>query len=173
MIHQYQLVEDVLDSDACKLITESSIYVPLQNSYTNGRRNNYAILHILREENAEAVSPLIQLIKDEYPNLTVEKNHNNNPHFMIFQYGVDDHFDLFHIDINYDAPAPNNSLLRKKTVVVLLSDSYTGGKFELKDEDVNFHKPGSVLIFDADHLHKVNPVTEGYRYSMIAWLVEK
>lgn len=69
-------------------------------------------------------------------------------------------------------------LERKLTVLTCLSDvdQYAGGEFEImtgggpkKIEEAGV--PGSVVIFPAYMPHRVLPVTQGVRRSIVAWLI--
>lgn len=66
---------------------------------------------------------------------------------------------------------------RKLSVVVQLSDpgDYTGGEFEFvggfDSVDQNIFAPkGSVLVFPSYQEHRVNPLIEGTRYSLVTWV---
>ena len=73
-----------------------------------------------------------------------------------------------------------NGKIRKLSVSVLLSDpkEYKGGDFELQNRsddqcplfiDVPKLKRGSVIVFPSFEWHRVKPVTEGTRYSLVVW----
>ena len=61
---------------------------------------------------------------------------------------------------------------RKLTAVTLLSDpsDFVGGEFSLMqvDEQPEIGR-GSVLVFPSFLVHQVAPVTQGTRFSMVAW----
>lgn len=77
------------------------------------------------------------------------------------------HYD-FHID-KYD-----NGIIRKISAIVSLSpkEDYEGGEFVIKTSAEELHcvgNQGSIVIIPSYILHKVNPVTKGTRYSLVAW----
>lgn len=65
---------------------------------------------------------------------------------------------------------------RKLSVSVQLSDPncYTGGDLELTKcgqhpNSVNIRTQGTVIVFPSITYHRVTPVTQGRRYSLVAW----
>jgi PKHD-type hydroxylase len=62
---------------------------------------------------------------------------------------------------------------RKVSVVAFLSDpkTYTGGDFLMlmKGEQKIEASLGSIICFPSEIVHKVTPVTEGVRYSLVLW----
>ena len=89
------------------------------------------------------------------------------------------HYD-FHIDGNGYTRPPNNNLVRKLSASVLLTDpkNFEGGEFEFKfgnnstDFTVDMDK-GDIILFPSYILHRVRPVTEGTRYSLVIWACGK
>lgn len=72
----------------------------------------------------------------------------------------------FHVDKIY------KQVIRKLSIVVQLTDpeTYSGGDFEFKDGPVTeklSRKRGTVLAFPSYYLHRVTPVTEGTRHSLV------
>ena len=67
---------------------------------------------------------------------------------------------------------------RKLSIVLCLNDhgsNYKGGELLVKTEnkeEVSEHKmsSGDVVIFPSFYEHKVNPVKEGVRYSIVSWV---
>ena len=67
---------------------------------------------------------------------------------------------------------------RKLSVVVQLSDpkDYKGGEFEIANADYdkqtksNIKEKGSIIVFPSFLEHRVKPVTEGKRLSLIGWI---
>jgi len=90
------------------------------------------------------------------------------------EYLLNQHYD-YHVDCNV-VPTPDNRQ-RKLSVVVSLNDSseYKGGQFKIMlspqeiREVTELRKKGSIIIFPSNLWHKVEPVTEGKRYSLVAW----
>lgn len=170
----YDYFPNILTHEQCGKVTESLQFNKLTNSYTNGRSNSYA----LPNPNGIAMNTLsncIQLLEKWYHPLRIESYGEDYKHIMIFQYNVGDHFNMFHIDINEKGGNDNNhSLNRVKTVVLQLSDphQYVGGVFELKNVNSDFSQQGSMIVFNSNHPHRVTPIIEGCRCSMVLWLVK-
>jgi PKHD-type hydroxylase len=79
------------------------------------------------------------------------------------------HYD-WHVDIG-----PSTISHRKISIVVQLSDeeAYAGGNLELMPGNHSFavpRKKGAVAIFPSFMLHRVTPVTEGLRQSLVLWV---
>lgn len=71
-----------------------------------------------------------------------------------------------------------NSTVRKLSLTIQLSDpqNYEGGDLllHLADEpDKPSKKQGNMVVFPSYVLHEVTPVTEGRRYSLVAWVTGK
>jgi len=114
-----------------------------------------------------------------YQRLTDVVMNSNNEYFnfnlwgfaegiQFTKYGVGDYYDM-HIDKVY------GSVIRKLSVTVQLSDpsEYEGGEVNLffnQTPEICHKQIGSVTIFPSYVLHKVNPVTKGTRYSLVAWV---
>ena len=76
-----------------------------------------------------------------------------------------------------DSTHPNyRGKIRKLTAFVILSDSFSGGKFQFSFQDsgkINVHTPeltvGTIIIFPSFHWHRGTPVVKGTKYSMTLW----
>ena len=72
---------------------------------------------------------------------------------------------------------PDEKYIRKLTAVMLLSDptDYEGGKLEFyagpDDPASPISKKGSVVVFDSNAWHRVEPVTKGVRRTLVMWAV--
>jgi len=59
------------------------------------------------------------------------------------------------------------------TIVVELSVDYGGGEFcfidKMGNEIINQKSTGGLFIFDSNIKHKVNPITDGIRFSLNTW----
>ncbi len=76
----------------------------------------------------------------------------------------------------YDAPENNwtNGKTRKLSMSILLNEDYEGGDFKFygdKETALKEKTKGSILVFPSYMVHKVNPITKGTRYSLVAWFV--
>lgn len=75
-------------------------------------------------------------------------------------------------DWHSDTAVAGARSLRKVSAVLILSDpsNYTGGAFLIKPEQNEIALPrdqGSLILFPSFVLHKVDPVTSGYRHSIV------
>lgn len=60
---------------------------------------------------------------------------------------------------------------RKLSGVILLSDKFTGGQFEFLHRGAPPELTlGSMILFPSFRTHRVNPVTEGERWSLVFWV---
>ena len=72
-----------------------------------------------------------------------------------------------HVDRCYNTP------IRKLSVIVLLSDEFEGGDFELicDDNPIKLEmKKGKLFAFPSFILHRVKPITKGERNSLVGWV---
>ena len=94
---------------------------------------------------------------------------SNQTEFL--KYDKNGHFSS-HVDTFLDIF--DNKETRKISVILILSDSYEGGKFYLKTGGEKLYPKqdkGDIIIFPSFLLHGVEPVTSGIRRSLITWLV--
>tara|TARA_B110000977_G_scaffold148231_1_gene187981 strand:+ start:954 stop:1496 length:543 start_codon:yes stop_codon:yes gene_type:complete len=79
------------------------------------------------------------------------------------------HYDWHH-DVHWNGQA---AVDRKLSVTVQLSDAvdYEGGDFEFDEVKTNadFKSKGTILVFPSYLRHRVLPVTNGTRRSLVAW----
>ena len=84
------------------------------------------------------------------------------------EYDVNGHYD-WHTDSD-----ENNLNKRYYSIVVPLNDNYTGGELICKninkDDIILEKKTGNMHIFSSSLWHKVFPVLNGKRYSLVTWL---
>ena len=76
-----------------------------------------------------------------------------------------------------DADSELDSYNRYCSIVIQLNNEYEGGELELleKNEIIQLEKnKGNLFIFLSSTTHRVKPVTEGTRYSLVNWFgIEK
>lgn len=90
--------------------------------------------------------------------------------FTEYSADIKAHYD-WHVDLDWCHKQPYH---RKLSCVVQLSapDSYQGGDLQMEHHapDVKrLRQQGSVLVFPSFLKHRVTPVTEGIRHSLVAW----
>lgn len=76
-----------------------------------------------------------------------------------------------HYDWHEDAGGLQFSI-RKLSIVVQLTDpsEYEGGEFEVFGEGKAEKTKGTIFVMPSFVTHKVNPVTSGTRFSLVAWV---
>jgi len=88
------------------------------------------------------------------------------------------HFYDWHIDSNgFNLHDPKGGLLdfktRKISMVAWLNDDFKGGEFEFHKSVSNFGcrkmPKGAIMFFPSWLVHRVRPVKEGTRYSLVTW----
>jgi PKHD-type hydroxylase len=113
----------------------------------------------------ERIYPLVQFLNEQYYHFRIEVL---SP-AQVIEYREGGFYD-WHVDLGYD-----DLSARKLSVVVFLTDrsSYQGGILKLvsglhMQADVP-QEQGTVIFFPAYMLHKVEPVLQGMRHSLVMW----
>ena len=87
---------------------------------------------------------------------------------QLTRYNKGDYYD-FHMDGN-GVTETEDGKVRKMSMSIILNDDYEGGEFEFfGDKDKPKNGIGTVIVFPSYFVHRVNPVTKGIRYSLVAW----
>ncbi|PIQ26626.1 hypothetical protein COW36_01310 [bacterium (Candidatus Blackallbacteria) CG17_big_fil_post_rev_8_21_14_2_50_48_46] len=109
--------------------------------------------------------PLVQYLNDNFYHFKIEGLASG----QVIEYGQGGHYD-WHVDMGL-----GESSARKLSIVVFLSDrsSYQGGTLKLitglrMEEDVP-QEQGTVIFFPSYMLHRVEPVTQGVRHTLVIW----
>ena len=85
-----------------------------------------------------------------------------------------DGFYNWHIDgMGSHSEVQDDGNTRKLSMSVILNSDYEGGDFEMRglDNQVPRLEEGSIIVFPSFVEHRVTPVTEGIRYSLVTWFV--
>jgi len=85
-----------------------------------------------------------------------------------------DGFYNWHIDgMGSHSELQDDGNTRKLSMSVILNSDYEGGDFEMRglENQVPRLEEGSILVFPSFVEHRVTPVTEGIRYSLVSWFV--
>lgn len=95
----------------------------------------------------------------------------NEIQFTEYDASDEGHYD-WHEDNCWKMPKGKDD--RKMSMVLLLSDpaTYSGGRLELASDplpDNKFVNQGDVIFFPAFNRHRVSPMTEGKRFSLVTW----
>jgi len=94
--------------------------------------------------------------------------------FNFLTYEKGDHY-VWHKDSDYTGVQGDKQLVRKLSLVILLSDpdSFEGGELEFFNGDHGvfypFKKRGSIICFNSFDWHRIKPVTKGVRHTLVQW----
>jgi len=92
---------------------------------------------------------------------------------QVTRYTKDGFYD-WHIDgMGSHNELHNDGNTRKLSMSIILNSDYEGGDFEMRGlkDKVPRLKEGSIIVFPSFLEHRVTPVTEGIRYSLVTWFV--
>lgn len=113
-------------------------------------------------------------LKDKILETNKSKNWNYTITGMFpFQYSVynkNDHYD-WHVD---KRPVNAGEDEKKLSFSLILNNDYKGGELEFKDSNENISldlNKGDMVIFPSFLLHRVKPVLDGTRISLVGWLI--
>ena len=85
-----------------------------------------------------------------------------------------DGFYNWHIDgMGSHSELQDDGNTRKLSMSIILNSDYEGGDFEMRglNNQVPRLEEGSIIVFPSFVEHRVTPVTEGIRYSLVSWFV--
>jgi predicted 2-oxoglutarate/Fe(II)-dependent dioxygenase YbiX len=88
--------------------------------------------------------------------------------FQFTQYTSGDYFD-WHTDSSH-IMWPG----RYYTCIILLNNDYKGGELEIKENVGNFiveKNVGDLILFPSTYMHRVLPVLDGVRYTLVNWVI--
>jgi len=92
---------------------------------------------------------------------------------QVTRYTKDGFYD-WHIDgMGSHNELHNDGNTRKLSMSIILNSDYEGGDFEMRGlkNKVPRLEEGSIIVFPSFLEHRVTPVTEGIRYSLVTWFV--
>lgn len=174
-VENWTYINDLFTKHECDTIVEYGNSLGLETSaiYKEGKittENNRKSEHVFI-----CPHPEIDWI---YQRLTDAVNHMNAKFykFDLFGFGEglqftkyeapESHYD-YHVDRIY------NGQVRKLSLTVQLTDDsqYEGGDFQIYGSDYKLpRKQGTILLFPSFVVHRVTPVTNGTRYSLVGWI---
>ena len=170
-VNLYAYQTNFLTPKECEDIIKQGKSKKLEKGNTSN--NN---LYKTRKSNISWLSPNDNF--ELYRKLTDTILYLNKKYFGFDLYGLTEALQF----TNYKAPGGKydshvdrcfGTLIRKLSVVILLSDDFEGGDFELisgdKPEKLKMEK-GKLFLFPSFILHRVKPVTKGERNSLVAWI---
>jgi len=186
-IHKYCLLDGIFSNEELNLIDEYCASYDTEKSYVVSHdgmsiedkniRLSGIKMHQYNEKNAWFFQRLLQAtehINDNFFNFELSG-------FDFFQYteydGKGSNYD-WHTDMVFGEQLPKGmELTRKISASLILSDQeeYKGGNFEIliggqKIEHVE-QKRGSIIFFPSFIMHRVAPLTEGKRKSLVFWVM--
>lgn len=85
-------------------------------------------------------------------------------------YDVNGHY-VKHVDAFIGRPVVN---CRKLTALAFLNDDFEGGEFFLQEGHQKFYprqNKGDIVVFPSFMMHGVEPVTKGFRHSIVCWIL--
>jgi PKHD-type hydroxylase len=140
-------------------------------------------LHFLRTENQE-YSWILDKISMAFDRFNSEFFHLDIYGYEFAQYAEylakdGGHYD-WHVDLALGGGAQetlhHDGMHRKLSMSVLLNDNFSGGEFQVtfnggSSEITIPLVRGSVLVFPSFICHRVKPVTDGVRKSLVAWML--
>lgn len=124
----------------------------------------------------EKFNKIIQTVNEEYYNFDL--NGYDFIQYSVYDSNQKGHYD-YHIDLMLDLVPQKeyDFLCRKLSFSLCLSQQgidYSGGDFKIKigseGNSMKLNK-GDMIVFPSFILHKVEPVTEGVRKSLVGWVV--
>lgn len=82
----------------------------------------------------------------------------------------------WHTDMCFGKHTEKQMSLRKLSAVLLLNDDFKGGNFQINDgsfdAEINVPlKAGTLIVFPPFVIHRVTPITEGIRKTLITWCI--
>lgn len=174
MRNQWQLWRGALSDKECDDIIEYALQYSESDAtvfFSNDAVESDVRSSIIRwlPKYSEVEAMLTKYVRSANRAFAVEISELFDIQFTEYRAEQKSHYDWHH-DINWDEEGPFD---RKLSIVVQLSNpsDYKGGEFEFKHVPPaeGFETRGSVLVFPSYHQHRVLPVTEGKRYSLVSW----
>lgn len=118
----------------------------------------YNSIHLIHEEHLKSIY-----------NSTILKI--EPPQFL--RYDVSDHYDKHNDSESYINGKLKRVVERDISIILYLNDDYEGGQIEFTELQLTIKpKAGMLLAFPSylEFEHKVHPVTNGTRYSIVSWI---
>jgi PKHD-type hydroxylase len=163
-------IKNFLSEDECKKILDTYLSkLKLEPALIDGgkldnnlRKSSVAFIDTIDSIDNRLKNTLNQNIKIKDNTLT------GLSRYQLTQYGVGEYYG-WHIDSDN-----NKNKNRYCSIVIQLNNEYEGGDLEFKDvngNEIKFERGvGNLHIFFSDILHRVTPITEGVRHSLVNWV---
>lgn len=167
----YWYWKDELSEDLCEAIIQEGLKIN-QSQGSVGGDTGYTVNLSIRNSN-------VSFLKSDSWIGAITKYYMEKANSQAWNFEItgqqDPQFTIYEPNQFYDMhsdSSKNENNMRKLSMVVSLSDPkyYNGGDFEFFDgTKPDIRGRGSVLVFPSFLRHKVNPVTNGVRYSLVNW----
>lgn len=173
-----ETIFNFLDNKTCDTIVQytlSNLSLEIATIYENGKILNSDVRKSsVTFNNYENIYPtlimdILNVINKniKIKNCVAVKNINNTS-LQFTYYKEGDHFD-WHIDSSETGYTSS----RYFSIVIQLNDEFEGGDLIVKNENgqelIIPKSKGSITIFPSFFWHKVTPVTNGKRYTLVSW----
>jgi len=181
-VESFCVYDTVFTADECEKIIEYTKFKGLRDSYVSTTPDNQTFEpdHSVRISKVRFLLPEDPELEWLFARILEVTMDANNKFFGFNLWGFVEGIQFteyeaptgkydWHIDKSY------GNIIRKLSMSVQLTDAstYTGGDLELFC-DANPQKSkrdqGSITFFPSYTLHRVTPVTEGTRHSLVAWV---
>lgn len=167
------VVKEFLSKLECLSVLEDSLKnLKLEEAKVYGE-SDLQIIHKARKSNISFITDmgfinnrLKEVLKE---NIKVNGFDATNLYdFQFTEYDKGGHFD-WHVDSTKEI-YPD----RYYSCIILLNEDYEGGELEIKEkyETLTIKKnTGDLILFPSIYLHRVSPVLEGKRYTLVNWVM--
>jgi PKHD-type hydroxylase len=116
------------------------------------------------DQHPEIVLQLVDIMRQHRQVLALPVGVGIEKSVQLATYRVGDHFTWHHDGTLADASK------RVASMSVLLNDDFDGGRLEFRSPGApKLKKPGDVILFHSNEVHRVTPVTRGTRDALVAW----
>lgn len=174
MIDNINIFENFLSPEECDfLLNKCKEELTLSNAKVYGDDSNTTHKKTNRKSSIGWISDL-EFLNERLTNKLRETFNINGMEvtglkpFQFTEYKEGEYFD-WHTD-------STGTIYRDRftSIVIQLNDSYNGGILEIKNIKGEFvpieNKIGTLYIFNSRLLHRVTPVVDGVRYSLVNWV---
>ena len=121
---------------------------------------------ILANEHPFVQEELIKVVRQHQTKLGISAPLFVERGVQLATYHVGDHY-TWHLDGN-----PGDGTRRALSISVLLTATFKGGEMEFKRQGApQLKRPGDIVLFNAWETHRVAPITQGVRDSLVVWFV--
>ena len=166
--HPFIALSGVFTSDECDLISDIGSSLPMMDSVVGGEQSIYS-------NHRQSKNSFMNPVNDKY----FQYDLYGFSYIQYTEYGSDlDHYN-WHMDLDpvKDVQIGNIATTRKLSLSVILTDQsdFEGGDFEIymnpdaTAEHVVNQEKGSVIFFPSYAMHRVTPVSDGTRKSLVVW----